>query len=294
MGEKQTVFLFLGIFLITHLLGLYVGNRYNQAINRAIESGELEERPGIVEGISAERVENSFYLFGYIIIVTLIILLVIKFWRNFLKLLEAFAIFFSSWITFDFLIPISIWYVSLGFFLAILLTAWKMLRPTILSQNIAVIFTIAGVGAFIGASLGILPVLIFMLLLTIYDFVSVFVTKHMVHLAKEITKRPTAFVVSIPHKFKKAVSFSYEKKKGKKKIHVFQLGAGDIAIPLMFSVSVLSSYSFVHGLLTSIGSVVALGILIFYLVKKPGIALPAIPFITLGSVGGFLASLLFI
>ena len=289
MGEKKTVFLFIGIFLVTHLLGLYVGNRYNQFINRAIETGELKERPGIVEGISAERVENSFFLFGYIIIATVIILLIIKFWRNFLKLVEAFAIFFSSWITFDFLIPIGIWYFSLGFFLALLLTAWKMFRPTIFSQNIAVIFTIAGVGAFIGASLGIVPVLIFMLLLTVYDFISVFVTKHMIHLAKEITKRPTAFVVSIPHKFKKPVSFAYEKRK-RKKIHVFQLGAGDIAIPLMFSVSVLSTYTFVHGLLTSIGSVTALGLLIFYLVRKPGIALPAIPFITLGSVAGFLAS----
>lgn len=294
MEEKKTVFLFIGIFLVTHLLGLYTGNRYNQFINQAIETGELEKRPEIIEGVSAERAENSFILFGFIIIATVIILLVIKFWRNFLKVIEAFAIFFSSWITFDFLIPIGFWYISVGFFLAIILTAWKMFRPSIFSQNIAVIFTIAGAGAIIGASLGILPVLIFMLLLTIYDFISVFVTKHMVHLAKEITKRPTAFVVSIPHKFKRAVKFTYEKKKRKKKIHVFQLGAGDIAIPLIFSVSVLSSYSFIHGLLTSIGSVFALGILIFYLIRKPGRALPAIPFITLGSLTGFIISLLFI
>jgi len=289
MGEKKTVFLFLGIFLVTHLLGLYVGSKYS----KGIEAGELE--PALPPGVeSPEAIESSFFFFGYIIIATVIILLVIRFWRNFLKLIEAFAIFFSSWITFDFLIPIGIWYLSLGFFLALLLTAWKMLKPTILSQNIAVIFTIAGVGAVMGASLGVLPVLIFMLLLTIYDFISVFVTKHMIHLAKEITKRPTAFVVSIPHKFKKSVSFAYEKKKRKKKIHVFQLGAGDIAIPLVFSVSVLSAYSFVHGLLTTIGSVIALGLLIFYLVRKPGIALPAIPFITLGSLAGFITSLLFI
>jgi len=290
MGEKKTVFLFIGIFLATHLLGLYVGSKYN----KGIEAGELE--PALPPGIeSPEAVESSFFFFGYIIITTVIILLVIRFWRNFLKLIEAFAIFFSSWITFDFLIPIGIfWYLSLGFFLAIILTTWKMLKPTILSQNIAVIFTIAGVGAVIGASLGIVPVLIFMLLLTIYDFVSVFITKHMIHLAKEITKRPTAFVVSIPHRFKKSVSFAHEKRKRKKKIHVFQLGSGDIAIPLIFSVSVLSSYTLVHGLLTTIGSVVALGILIFYLVRKPGRALPAIPFVTLGSLAGFITSMLFI
>jgi len=276
----KTAFILVGIFIITQVLGLYVGNAYSQGI----KAGELAP---VVE--NPEAVENSFFFFIYILIATAGILLIIKFWKNFLKAIEAFVVFFSSWFVFDFLFPVDIWIFSLGFFLAIILTSWKMLRPTILSQNTAAIFSGAGVGAMLGASLGILPSIVFMLLLSIYDFVSVFITKHMIYLAKALTERPTAFTVAASHKFKKPVYVGI--KKTKKRFHIFQLGVGDIVLPLMFSVSVLSKFTILNSILTTIGSTIALIILIFYISKKPR-PLPALPFVSLGALSGFLLSIL--
>lgn len=177
--------------------------------------------------------------------------------------------------------------------IAISLTSWKMLRPTILNQNLALVFSVTGAGAILGVSLGILPVVIFVIFLSIYDFISVFITKHMVYIAKEIVKTPTAFTAAIPTKFKKAVLFSEPGgKKVKKKIHIFQLGGGDIAIPLVFAVSVLSSFDIYHSLFVVVGAAISLSFLIYYVLNRPGRVLPALPWISSGMIASFLISLL--
>ena len=278
----KTAFILIVFFLITQFLGLYIGNQYTQAI-------KVGEVPPALE--NPENIENSFFLFSYIIFATIGILIIIKFKKSFIRILEAFVIFMASWFTFDFLIPLDIWYLSLGFFLALILTAWKMLRPSIINQNIAAIISGAGVGALLGASLGILPAIVFIMILSCYDFVSVFITKHMVHMAKALTERPTAFTVAAPHKFKKLTYVGV--KKAKKKFHVFQLGVGDMAIPLMFAVSVLKKFSLINAIAAIIGSTLALLSLIYFMSKKPQ-PLPALPFITFGTFTGFLISLFFI
>jgi presenilin-like A22 family membrane protease len=231
-------------------------------------------------------------LFGYIIATTAVILVLIRL-KNvgkwLIKILEMFVVFVASWFTLDMLIPLDIGYLSLGFFLAILLTAWKMSRPTIVSQDVAAVISGAGVGALLGASLGILPALIFMIILSCYDFISVFITKHMVTMAKALTERPTAFTVAAPHKFKKLTYVGV--KNAKTKFHVFQLGVGDMVMPLMFAVSVLGSFKLVNAIASIIGSTVALMLLIYFMSKKPR-PMPALPLITFGTFVGFLISLL--
>jgi len=307
----KSVLIIVLIFLIIQIIGLYVGNTYIEIINQAIETGELEERPGIIPGVSPERVENSFFLFGYIIVVTIGIILVIKFKKSFLRGVEAFVVFGSSWLTFLFLIPFPIQIMwenfiiyllsplgSMGFILfniltlnslfALILTAWKAFRPTIISQNVAAIISGSGAGALLGATLGIAPSIIFMMILSIYDFVSVFITKHMVHMAKAITEKPMAFTIAAPHKFKKAKYIPV--KKAKKKVHVFQLGLGDIVIPLMFSVSILNKFTMLHSVITVIGSLIGLLLLTIYITRKPR-ALPALPFVCTGALSGYLISI---
>ena len=293
------------------IIGLYVGNEYVETINQAIESGELEKRPEIIPGVSPESAENSIFLFGYIIFTTLVILLIIKFKKSILRGVEAFIVFVSSWITFLFLIPFPIQIIwenfidfllsplgSMGFILfnvltlnslfALILTAWKVFRPSIISQDVAAIFSGSGAGALLGASLGIVPCIIFMMILSVYDFVSVFITKHMVNMAKAITERPMAFTIAAPHKFKKPKYIPI--KKTKKKIHVFQLGLGDVVIPLMFSVSILNKFTIFHSIISIIGSLIGLLLLTFYITRKPQ-ALPALPFVCSGALAGYLVSI---
>lgn len=266
MNQRQTLFTILSIFAIVQMLGLYCGYQYLSLIQAGEIEGAFKE---------PESVSNSFFLFIYILLMTGVLLLVIKFKKVLLKVFEAFAIFFASWIAFDFLIPYSLIGESVpwGLFLAIALTGWKMLKPTILSQNIALIFALAGAGSVIGGSLGVLPVLVFLLILSIYDFLSVFWTKHMVYLAKAITEKPMAFTAAVPLKTKKVS-------------HVFQLGGGDLVMPLILSVSVLGGVGIYQAAMTSLGALIALSILFSYVLKHPGQALPALPPVSAGACLG--------
>lgn len=282
MAELRTVSLMLAIFLTVQFLGLYVGAQYID-LARQGQAELIFENP--------ENIENSAILIVYILAMTAVLILLIKYWIFFIKIIEAFAIFFTSLITFTILVPV--WYFP--FVLAGALTAWKMLRPSILSQNAAIMLSTAGAGAIIGASLGITPILLFILFLSIYDFVSVFITKHMVYMAKAITKQPTAFTAAVPHKFKKpTTTFAIPGKPVKQRIHVFQLGGGDLAIPLTFSISVLSAYALTNALFVTAGSAIALLLLIMFAIKRPGRALPALPPICAGGCIGFALSLLLI
>ena len=276
----KTVFVLIAFFLTTQLLGLYLGSQLIQAVS----IGEISPPLG-----NPENIENSFILFGEIVIFTAVILILIRFRKSVIRILEAFVIFMASWLTFDILIPVWIWYLSVGFFLALILTTWKMYRPTILNQNVAAIISGAGVGALLGITLGTLPAVVFMIILSIYDFVSVFITKHMVHMAKALSERPTAFTVAAPHNFKHLTYVGI--KKAKKKVHIFQLGVGDMVIPLMFTVSILNSFSLINAIASMIGSTLALFTLIYLMSKKPQ-PMPALPFITFGTFATFLISLI--
>lgn len=284
--KAQVPYILIAFFLITQFLGLYVGNQYIQLIN----AGEI---PRPFEGTplgNPEAVTTSLYLFGYIIVSTVIILLVIRIRKSAIRIFEALIVFMASWFTLDFLIPLDIGFLSLGFFLALALTAWKVLKPNIINQDIAAILSGAFVGSALGVSLGILPSIIFILILSTYDFISVFITKHMVYMAKALTERPTSFTVAAPPNLK-SISYAPAKKSSKKKVHIFQLGVGDMVIPLMFSVSVLNSFKPINAIAAIVGSAVALLALIYFMSKKPR-PLPALPFITFGTFAGFLISML--
>jgi len=272
MDQRETFFALLSIFLIVQIIGLYCGYQYIQMLN----AGEIE---GAFQ--NPEEVSNSLLLFVYILLMTGVLILIIRFKKSLLRVFEAMAIFFASWIAFDFLIPY--WLIGenipWGLVLALALTAWKMLRPTILSQNVALIFALSGAGAIIGGSLGVLPIIVFLLILSIYDFISVFWTKHMVYLAKAITERPMAFTAAVPLKTKKVS-------------HVFQLGGGDLVMPLILSVSVLGRLGLYQAALTTLGSLAALGILFAYVLKYPGEPLPALPPVSAGACLGLAAGII--
>ena len=280
MTEKKVVLFFLTFFLLVQLFGIYLGNGYLNLI----KSGEAQpafENP--------ENIGNSLFLFLYIIAATIAIILVVKYIRVLIRVIETVAVFSATFLTFYILFPQTIF---LGFVMALILNIWRVFRPNSLNQNLTIVLAIPSIGALIGASLGILPSLIFIILLSVYDFVSVFITKHMIYMAKEVTRRPSAFALSMPYKFKKPITFKVGKEKIKKRFHVFHLGSGDMVIPLMFAVSVLAAYGLVQALITVLGSAISFFLMLYFFTKKPQ-ALPAIPIISSGTLAGFLISILF-
>ncbi|MCL4404549.1 presenilin family intramembrane aspartyl protease, partial [Candidatus Marsarchaeota archaeon] len=64
-------------------------------------------------------------------------------------------------------------------------------------KNVAAIIASIGVGAVLGFGFSFFAAIVFMGLLAIYDFVAVFITKHMITLANVVTENNLAFMVDM-------------------------------------------------------------------------------------------------
>ncbi len=146
----------------------------------------------------------------------------------------------------------------------------------------------AGIAAILGFSLGILPVLVLLIVLAVYDAISVYKTKHMISLADGVVKLKLPILLVIPHK----LSYRFFQEEGlvqhierKKKREAMFIGLGDLIIPgiLPVSASIYLPGVMVGGLYApyvvavgaSVGSVCGLLVLMRYVLKgNPQAGLP--------------------
>ncbi|HIH09718.1 MAG TPA: hypothetical protein HA254_03520 [Candidatus Diapherotrites archaeon] len=247
------------VFLVTQLLGLYAGN---YLIEEQIHATVINDNP--------ESVDNSLGLIAMMLASTGALLLVLRyapewFMALLFRAMESLAVFATTLIV---LLPSGI-ADNYIFAIAILIVALRIIfSRQLLLRNIASIVSAAGAGALIGASLGVLPIIVFLALLAIYDFIAVFKTKHMVELAKGLTKRNLAFTLALPTKE-----------------HQFELGTGDLVVPLAFAVSTLAASkqqllppaSLVTPSLVLLASFLGLIATLHYASGRRGKALPALP-----------------
>lgn len=154
----------------------------------------------------------------------------------------------------------------------------------------------AGVAAIFGASLDVIPVLILLILLAIYDAISVYKTRHMITLAEGVIDQKTPILFVIPKR--KDYSFI---KEGIGKIGdggeraAFIIGMGDMIMP---AILVVSANVFIKGwklcglinlpaLGGIIGSLAGLAVLLYFVMSgKPQAGLPPL---CGGTILGFLA-----
>jgi presenilin-like A22 family membrane protease len=153
----------------------------------------------------------------------------------------------------------------------------------------------AGVAVILGISLSYIPVIVFLAILAIYDFIAVHKTKHMVSLAERVieNKLPVLFVIP------KKKGYSYKKEKGLKKEgkrEAMFMGYGDVIMP---GVLVISAYKYLPApislqvaLLTLVGAVCGM-LLLFRFVLK-GNPQPGLPFLNSGAIIGFLIGFFFL
>jgi presenilin-like A22 family membrane protease len=140
--------------------------------------------------------------------------------------------------------------------------------------------SVSSASALVGSSLDYKVTLLFFLLLSFYDFISVFITKHMVFIAEKLLARPTALISVFPYKKERRVIFT----RGKKKIKIIALGAGDYFVPAALCVSLLELG--IKFSLLCVGFNTIMLFIIFYLINIMEVVrpLPAIPFLFLSSI----------
>jgi len=246
------------VFLVAQLLGLWTG----AYLIGEIETGAME-RPTIVNENPNDPL-NAIALIAGILAFTGLLLVFLFFFKGpgLFRVFEVFVVFYASFIVFYSVVP------EAAFLLAVELVALKLIfSSSTWLRNIAAVISVAGVGALLGVTLGIVPVLVFLILLSAYDFIAVFKTKHMVKLAKGISGRNLAFTVALPTEE-----------------HQFELGTGDLVLPLVFAVSAMDSSKALGFPLYTVPAIFILaaslaGLLftIGYVSKHIGKALPALP-----------------
>ena len=244
-------------FILSHMLAMFIVPAYEEAEVQAFED--------------PEDPINSVVYIGIILVFTAFILWIAKNGLDYILQL----IFLSS-------IGVTFIYVFYPFFhsigitdtagyigaagLAVQLTFLLMTYPEWYVIDIAGVILAAGVAAIFGISFGLLPALLLLIGLAIYDAWAVYRTGHMVDLA-DMPKTSS-------YSFLSQGSLNEQIESGEKREALF-MGLGDLVIPGALVVSAKATLGWAVGLASMFGSVVGFFILmVFVLSGRPQAGLP--------------------
>ena len=265
--------------------------------------------PFITEGgiqQAFEDINNPVNILTIIIImllITIIILLIAKYWKDkIIQIIILFAIGYSSFYAFflpvlNIILPTNPDIVLISSIIfAILLVSILYKYPEWYIIDISGI--IIGIGAIIifGISLGILLVLLLLVVLAVYDAISVYKTKHMIDLADTVMELKLPVLLVIPKKW--GYSLLKETKRLKEKLkegeerEAFFMGLGDIVLPGILVAAVYHNIDVPEGFLVAIGTIIGILIgfallMIFVLKGKPQ---PGLPCLCGGAILGYIFS----
>ncbi|MDI6737300.1 MAG: presenilin family intramembrane aspartyl protease [Nanoarchaeota archaeon] len=277
------------IFLLAQVVGLAVTAHY-------IEKPALPmniERPEVPK----EQQSYTFIpIFIFILIATALGLLLIKF--SMLKMWK-FWFLLSVWlcltISFSAFIPEKI---AIG--IAVILALLKVFRPSVIIHNFTEIFIYGALAAIFVPILNVIAVIVLLFLISIYDYIAVRKTKHMVKLAKFQSKSKMFAGLLLPYKTKgekpsgqisigKNIKAGTEAVPAKEKAGAAILGGGDIGFPLLFAGAVMKQFGF--GLLDFRTFIVplfaAVSLLLLFLFASNKKFYPAMPYISAGCLAGY-------
>jgi presenilin-like A22 family membrane protease len=292
------------LFLASQYLGLVIVESYiDRAASQQTGNLTVHNLPSVA-GMSMDRPEmeeetSVLFIFAAIIIGTVLMLLLIKYalnllWKTWFFLATTLCLAFALY---AFLrgVPNADIIVTI---LAASLAFWKVWKPNFLIHNITELFIYGGLAAIFFPHITVWSALALLALISVYDMYAVWKSKHMVKLANFQKDNDMFAGLSIPYTWpvKKAQSIHTAahpkvplKIKGEIKSAV--LGGGDMGFPLLFTATVLTTKGFLVAAI--IPPFAALGLLILLLLAKNDRFYPAMPFISMGCVLGWLVSLLF-
>lgn len=294
-----TTIILVALFLSIQLIGLVV---INKAITPVVdESGTITtEAPNTVIGEPPESSpwETLIMLIIGVTIGTVLVLLLAKFrkprlWKIWFWLASGATMAVSLGILFG---PK---YYMLSSLICFIGAAYKVWKPNPIIHNLTELFIYPGIAVIFFHILNIPVVIVLLAIISAYDVVAVFGSKHMVKLAQFQTK--TAFAgLSIPREFgKKVDKINVPKINKTKKTTSAILGGGDVAFPLLFSAVVMENLvlqgvakniALMQTSIISITSTIAIALL-FFIAKKDKFY-PAMPTVSVGALIGWAIILL--
>ncbi|MCC7576503.1 MAG: hypothetical protein KK926_06680 [Methanomethylovorans sp.] len=269
----------------------------------------LLAQPMNAEGMQAfenpDSTANSLYYIVVILVFTFLLLMALK--RNMqwiIQLVVLLAVASTIYYVFMALMLLVtdsgtvINVVSFSF--AIVLTVLLYKFPEWYVINTIGLIIGAGASAIFGISLSIIPVIVLLSLLAIYDAISVYKTKHMIDLAEGVMDLRLPILFVIPKKLNYSfIKDNFKKEEGEER-EAFFMGLGDAVMPTILVVSAnifLSKYSPLQYMGISYPSIGAMigtligyaALMVFVMKGKPQAGLP---FLNTGVILGYATGVL--
>ncbi len=266
--------MFMGLlFVIIHSLALLVIGPFEAAgVQPAFEN--------------PDALTNIVTIFIIILVITLLILLIAKYWKKqLIQIIILGAIGYTAAYVFYPLLTLIIQQlvaVIITILLAVILVILLYKYPEWYVIDITGIIVGAGAIAIFGISLGVFLVILLLLVLAIYDAISVYKTKHMVDLADTVMdlKLPVLLVVPKVRHYSliKETKSLKEKLKEDEERDAFFMGLGDIVMPGILVAAIYYnniSQGLPIALSVIIGTLAGFAILMTFVIKgKPQAGLP--------------------
>lgn len=191
-------------------------------------------------GVNPEQTQsalNVLAMFFSLLIMTVIMLVLVKFKTTRLMMVIAVGLGYILSLTIIFArigIPAG---DTLALIFAIIFTSLNFIYPRWWLVDITGYLLAIGASALIGVALGIVPVLMMLVFLAIYDVISVYKTKHMTALAKGIMDSGTPFALFIIPKPHEKGTVNVDLNQPRERISVNIIGLGDYIIPIVLVIS---------------------------------------------------------
>lgn len=186
---------------------------------------------------------------------------------------------------------VSLWLGNLWALIILLFLIFLWLKTfNILIHNILMFSGLVGVSSMLSLRMTPSMIILFLVIFSVYDFIAVYQTKHMVKLARAMIDSKAILGIILPSKLSYFKQSLKQVGKGNK---FLVLGGGDIIFPLLLTSS-LALQGFVRPLIVIFFS--ALGLFLsFYIFisQKERQPMPALPPIALAAIAGYWISLFF-
>ncbi len=280
------------MFVLTQFIGLYVVNHYldkDKDLPYGLETPEIKEK-------------NDFYIiFSQIVIAFIIAISLLFFLTKFkvefiLKLWFLIVVMIALGISFNSFFPEFRYAAIFSLIIALPLAISKIFGRNLITHNVTELLVYPGIAAVFVPILNVTTIIIFLILISIYDIWAVWHSGIMQKMAKyQIDKLHIFSGFFIPYVSKRIRARLKKMKKSglkKKKIRVSVaiLGGGDVIFPIITAGVMLKTLGFVSAIFVIAGATLGLSYLFFFAEEKK--FYPAMPFITAGIFLGMALSYL--
>tara|TARA_Y100000310_G_scaffold327507_1_gene393998 strand:- start:1455 stop:2375 length:921 start_codon:yes stop_codon:yes gene_type:complete len=295
--ELKITILLLALFLASQIVGLAIINQYiDHTATAATGVATFKELPYQIERPEIEETSSFSYILIAILLGTALLLFLIKLKKViFLRLWFFLVVWICLSFAFSAFIP-----QFIALIIALVIAVWRIYRPNIIIHNAAEIFIYGGLAAIFVPLMNIFAAFMLLLLISIYDMIAVWKSKHMIKLAKFQTKSKIFAGMFLPYKLKEGLIKPKKAKpapaKAEKIVNVKHaiLGGGDIGFPLLFAGVVMKGLMLENSVLIGFLKTLAIPIcvtiaLMFLFIKgEKDKFYPAMPFLSIGCLAGYL------